>query len=314
MKLVFVLLMCAVQLGLAQGWQQVGPDSVHWQGVYRLNARWDGPGSFFLAASTWNGVPIYSSTAARRWNYVLKNIPESIISPWVDYLDLWFSPFEPDSVFIGFDVIYVEGSPRIGKFSFPIPYPPYYGSHSRIGGQCWFGPLTMVFPPTSDSVIYATACGVHRSADRGRTWQELQAEPYFSFSNMIGCDRVNPSIAYRALSRWDRRGLFRTTNRGATWDSIYADVPSRGERAAAEVVAHADTILLSLNPFDTLGARGILRSTNAGVSWSQVYSAGRIAALALSQHGIVFGAGERGVIKSNDFGVTWFPHNNGLPT
>lgn len=303
----------------AQGWELVGPDSVNWRYIQRVTGRFSPSGSYELAAATYGGILTYSSGGL--WDYVtLRNIPGGIIIQQVDYLDLEFPPWETDSVFIGYSVYNTEGSPRYIKHPWPVLYSPGPGSSGFVGGECWITPMSVVFPPSSDSTIYLSVCGLRRSSDRGVTWVNLDSTWVFSNADVKAVDFHDMSIVYKTDGEFfDDISLFKSTNEGDTWIPILSQLPSLPFlNRAVSLVAFGDTLVVGIRSWwtDTTSTKGILRSSNGGATWQHVYDAGRIADIQASQNTFpaIFAAGEEGVLRSTDYGLTWEIFNNGLPT
>ena len=311
MKRSFFVLVMLGQVALGQGWQQLGPDSVNWRESYYLTGRWLPNSTFHLAASTSNGVAIYSN--AGTWNYALRHIPETIVNNGVSYALLEFSPWEPDSCFVGHYIAYTEADLHIRKVRFPPQFPPVGGG---AGGSCWLGPLSVVFPPNNDSIVFVGVCGIQKSTDRGLTWQNVMLESPWGLSRLVGVDRSDPHILYRATEEWSSRVLYRSTDSGVSWDSLFSPLSlSAYYGRSNNLIAHGDTILLGMRsyPSDTSGTGAIVRSTNGGTTWSITYNQGRILGLT-SAALATYAAATAGIIRSTDWGLTWAPFNNALPT
>jgi hypothetical protein len=316
MKRSFFTLLILSQVALGQGWQQLGPDSLNWREAYHLTGRWLSDSSFHLAASTSAGIAVYSSLGT--WDYTLRHIPESIFNNGISYALLEFSPWEPDSCFVGHYIAYTEADLHITKTAFPPAYPPVGGG---ARGPCWGGPLSVAIPPNNDSVVFAGVCGIQRSSDRGLTWDTLSFEGLIAESRLIGVDESNSQAVFRAAESWSRPNgvLYRSTDSGASWDSLFSGLPrSTYYSFASQVVAQGDTILLGMRsyPSDTSSAGSIVRSIDGGTTWSQTFNQGRVLGLAnrSSMPGDIYAAASLGILHSADWGLTWTPFNNALPT
>jgi hypothetical protein len=314
MKYSLMILAVVSQLAAGQGWQQFGPDSVNWRVAYYLTGRWLSNSTFHLAVSTSEGVAIYTGSAT--WNYTLRHIPEGIANNGVSYAFLEFSPWEANACFVGHYIAYVEADLHITKVSFPPSFAPVGGG---AHGPCWLGPLSLAIPPNNDSAVFAGLCGIQKSTDRGATWQSVLLESPVGTSRLVAVDASNPNIAYRCTEHSSNNALYRSTNSGARWDSLFAPLPSAGYSGrSANVVAHGDTILLGMRsyPSDTSSTGAIMRSLNGGVTWSPVYTEGRVMGLAPSGRSpsVSSAAVTAGIIQSTDWGSTWTTFNNGLPT
>jgi hypothetical protein len=154
-------------------------------------------------------------------------------------------------------------------------------------------------------------------------WDTISGHSYAgSFSLLLALNKTRGHVFYKSDSPSYRAVLFRSTNRGRNWDSLFTANAQYFQYGNAEspysVVAAGDTILVGVRSAvgDTLRSIGIFRSSNDGATWSHVYSNGRIAGIVESQHqpGTLYAAGEEGIIRSTNFGLTWQPYNNALPT
>lgn len=208
------------QVAAGQGWQQLGPDSVNWQQAFHLTGRWLRDSTFHLAASTSQGVAVYASSGM--WNYTLRHLPETIMNNGVSYALLEFSPWEPDSCFVGHYIAYTEADLHVTKVPFPPQWPPVGGG---AGGDCWLGPLSVAIPRNNDSMVFAGVCGIQKSTDRGHTWQDIMLESPWGLSRLVGVDESNPLILYRATENWSHRVLYRSTDGGMEWDSLFSPLP-----------------------------------------------------------------------------------------
>ncbi len=133
----------------------------------------------------------------------------------------------------------------------------------------------------------STGDGVYKSIDAGATWTHVGLEK----TKQIGRVVVHPSdanVVYVAAlgSRWgpsDDRGVYRTTDGGATWQRILFVSPSAG---ASEVVMDpTNPRLLYATFWDFERTPWSIRSGGVG----------------------------SGIWKSSDGGDTWMPLTNGLP-
>jgi photosystem II stability/assembly factor-like uncharacterized protein len=124
--------------------------------------------------------------------------------------------------------------------------------------------------------------GVYKSVDAGKTWRNVGLED----SQTIGAIRIhpkNPDIAYVAAlgHLWgpnDMRGIYRTTDGGATWKQVF----TRGRDAGAVDLAmdpsnprvlYAGFWQVRRNPyhFDSGGpGSGLFKSTDGGDTWTDI--------------------------------------------
>ena len=139
--------------------------------------------------------------------------------------------------------------------------------------------------------------GVYRSTDGGGTWKNVGLKESRSINRII-VDPKNPNTAFVAAqgNLWadgGERGLFRTTDGGATWKLVLqAPAPHNSTTGCTDVVFDAN------NPQTIYAALYARRRT----PWSFSY-------------GVTLTAGDDvgGIFKSTDGGNTWKKLGGGLP-
>ncbi len=170
--------------------------------------------------------------------------------------------------------------------------------------------------------------GVYRSIDGGRTWHHLGLDT----TRHIGRIRVHPDdpdIAYVAApgNLWKAdatRGVFKTTDGGATWEKVLFIDEDTGVIDLAMDPGHPDILYAAAYQrrrrtwgFNGGGpGSGIYKTTDGGVSWTALTRGlpdgdkGRIGlALAPSNPNVLYAtiehAKEPGTYRSNDGGASW---------
>jgi hypothetical protein len=307
-----LILISASQL-FAQGWQFVGPDSTNWQNVRRVSGKWGSPTSYRLAASS-PGKGIAMMQSVTQWTYPFRDWYNEFWGTGTGYAYFEFSRWEDTLGFIGYANMYVEPAFYIQRTG-PMPSQP-----TQSG--CWVTPLSIVFPPNSDSVVFASVCGIHRSSNRGRTWDTVSGYSWsISHSQLLAINETAGNIFYKSDRTTSYRfALYRSTNRGRAWDSIFTSNISYVYNAESPytMLAVGDTLNVGVrsHPNDTSRAVGIFRSTNGGRTWLHPYANNRVVGIVKSQVSLstLFAASEEGILKSTDFGATWTIYNNALPT
>jgi photosystem II stability/assembly factor-like uncharacterized protein len=154
--------------------------------------------------------------------------------------------------------------------------------------------------------------GIWRSNDGGQTWQ-----PASHGLSDLGVTRlaVSPDFARDGtLFALSKRGVFRSSDRGATWVAL-AD---RYAPLLTDLTVNFSAIALSPNfALDNtmlIGhTSGLWRSADRGETWSIVNSGSAAARLAYAPDGaIVLALNYDGVHRSDDGGLTWRLVNDGL--
>jgi photosystem II stability/assembly factor-like uncharacterized protein len=117
-------------------------------------------------------------------------------------------------------------------------------------------------------------------------------------------------------------GIFKTTDGGTTWTSIFDAVPTLSMGAMAIDLAHPDTLYAGTGEANSAGfsyfGSGLYRSTDAGVSWTHLcltetqfiarvvidpYNPSSIWVAAMGE--LFVSNSERGIYHSTDAGTTW---------
>ena len=169
--------------------------------------------------------------------------------------------------------------------------------------------------------------GIYKTKDGGDNWQ-LMGLPKSERIGKIVIDPKNSDVVYVAVlgALWNAsedRGLYKTTDGGATWKKIlYVDADTGCTDVVIDPqetsIVYASTWQFRRYPwkFESGGAgSGIHRSTDGGATWEQVKEGlpqeklGRIAlALAAGRPGTVYAAVEStksGFYRSDDAGRSW---------
>lgn len=154
--------------------------------------------------------------------------------------------------------------------------------------------------------------GIWRSADGGQTWQPAaHGLADLSVTRLV----VSPDFARDGtLYALSQRGVFRSTDRGATWTSLadrYAPLlkdltVSFSALAVSPNFARDNTVLIG-------HSSGQWRSTDRGETWTKIEGGPPATRLTYTPNGsIVFAVNYDGVQRSTDGGLTWQLFNDGL--
>jgi photosystem II stability/assembly factor-like uncharacterized protein len=195
--------------------------------------------------------------------------------------------------------------------------------------------------PSNPKVIYvgtgesdirsdlASGDGVYKSTDAGATWTNIGLKDTRQISKIV-IDPTNPDIVYvgalgHAYGPNDERGVYKSTDGGATWKRVLNQGPELGVADLA-IAAGKPTVLFATlwnahrPPWSTyapvLGkGSGLYRSQDAGETWQQVTghglpdSAWGRAGVAVSSEGhrvyALIEAKQSGLYVSDDGGTNW---------
>ncbi len=127
--------------------------------------------------------------------------------------------------------------------------------------------------------------GIYKSTDGGKTFQHMGLESTHQIAE-IATHPSNPDIAYIAAvgHLWGYsggRGLFKTTDGGATWQKLSNGLPDDGKTGCTEIIMHPENPnilfagfyqrLRQPASFVSGGENGgLFKSTDAGDSWQRV--------------------------------------------
>ena len=171
--------------------------------------------------------------------------------------------------------------------------------------------------------------GVYKTTDAGKTWAHVGL-PNSRHIPRIRIHPKNPDIVYAAVlgdlyKSTDERGVYRSTNGGATWERILF---ANSDAGAVELIMdptnprilYASTWHVRRTPYSLIsGGEGsdLWKSTDGGDSWKKISSNPGFAEGPLGIIGIAVAASrpdriyaiteapEGGVFRSDDAGATW---------
>lgn len=204
-----------------------------------------------------------------------------------------------------------------------------------FGGLCAHH---VVSDPSDASRLWCgiSAVGVFQSEDGGATWsvrnegvtRVIEDEVHADIGACVHAIVADPDDPER-IWRQDHRGMYRTANGGATWESIQEGLPST---FGFPLVMHAPTKALFCCPlesdefrFPVDGALRVYRSTDAGDSWQScgeglpgafAYTAVLRSAMATDGDdpgGVYLGTTGGAVYASRDLGERWTRLEGSLP-
>jgi photosystem II stability/assembly factor-like uncharacterized protein len=174
--------------------------------------------------------------------------------------------------------------------------------------------------PNNAAILYAcTPAGqLWKSTNAGVAWSVISnGIPATGVTN-VAIDPTNGNILYaltgdadQALYHPSSRGLYKSTNGGATWSPTGLNYTSNGTLLCNVLVLPTNTNVIIVG-----GTNGIWRSTNGGTNFTQVATASiRELCFNPTKSATVFAASKSGAVllRSYDAGVTWTQMTTGLP-
>jgi photosystem II stability/assembly factor-like uncharacterized protein len=200
----------------------------------------------------------------------------------------------------------------------------------------------LAIAPSDPKVIYAgtgesdirsdlsSGDGVYKSGDGGRTWKNVGLRDSRQISRIV-IDPANANIVYvgvlgHAYGPSPERGVYKSTDGGATWQHVLDKGPDVGIADMAIATAKPNVLFAATwnahrSPWSTYAplegpGSGIYRSTDSGATWTQLTGHelpagnwGRVG-VALSPDGtrvyaVIDDAKQSGLYRSDDGGDTW---------
>ncbi|MBI5474181.1 MAG: T9SS type A sorting domain-containing protein [Ignavibacteriae bacterium] len=218
----------------------------------------------------------------------------------------------------------VSWSP-IGPRGISSIWPPAWGELSgRVRG--------VAVHPTDPNIAYigAAAGGLWKTTNGGTSWSVLSEAFAINTFGAIAIDPNNPNVVYAGtgevmasfnLQNLDGRGLYKSTNGGATWTQITNGFGAQTHFGMIAVNPNNSNIVIAClgSGYSFIGSlqnEGVWRSTDAGTTWGKVINVDN--AFDVVFHPTIAGkvyaaAGNgAGVFVSTDHGATWTTANNGL--
>ncbi len=186
--------------------------------------------------------------------------------------------------------------------------------------------------PTNPDIVYigAASGGLWKTTNGGTSWSDLSQDFATSAFGAIAIDPSNPNVVYAGtgeaidgfnMNLYDGRGLFKSTNAGATWTQITNGFGLTTHFGAIAVCPTNPNIVLAClasgySLIGSLSNEGIWRSTDAGVTWTRVVNVGNAFDVVFHPtipFRVFAAAGGGAVYRSDDFGATWSLSNTGIP-
>ncbi len=179
--------------------------------------------------------------------------------------------------------------------------------------------------------IGAAAGGLWKTTNGGTSWSVLSDDFAINTFGAIAIDPNNPNVVYAGtgesigsfnLQNLDGRGLYKSTNDGATWTQITNGFGAQTHFGMIAVNPNNSNIVIAClgSGYSFLGNlqnEGVWRSVDAGTTWSKVINVDNAFDVVFhpSVVGKVYAAAGSGagVFVSTDHGATWTTTNTGLP-
>ncbi len=180
------------------------------------------------------------------------------------------------------------------------------GIYYREGAGEWthFGPRILGIgsiaaePARPDHLLIASADGVIRTTDGGRTWRKTTGWNVVDVRS-IAFDPLNPRQVY-AATQW---GPIRSSDSGATWQPAHAGLAKLYTQTVVADRARSGRVLIGAED-------GVYVSTDAAQTWRRAASSPDTTVLRLAQSAadaslLLAGTQHRGAWLSRDGGDTW---------
>ncbi|MDQ3243604.1 MAG: hypothetical protein M3Q09_07760, partial [Gemmatimonadota bacterium] len=146
-------------------------------------------------------------------------------------------------------------------------------------------------------------------------WKLSEFQPNIPNGGRANTITVNPANNDQIIVASETGGLFKSTNRGVTWEHLNG-LPEFSTSAVAYVPADPNVVIVTTTEDTRVNnGGGIWRSTNGGFSWTQLPGPpvppgipARLSAFEISMapdNGKIYVGTEYGVSISNDRGLTW---------
>jgi photosystem II stability/assembly factor-like uncharacterized protein len=191
---------------------------------------------------------------------------------------------------------------------------------------------SVVYVGTGEADIRSQICfgdGVYKSTDAGKTWKNVGLRDTRQIAKIL-VDPRNPDVVYVAALGHvygpnPERGVFRSTNGGATWQKVLFTTPEVGAVDLAWDPANTKVMFATMwngrrPPWSVYAAiegpgSGLWKSVDGGGHWDQVAGHGlpdaqwRRSGVAVAAGGkrvyVVIDATGGGLFRSDDGGETW---------
>ena len=203
------------------------------------------------------------------------------------------------------------------QWSFIGPAQTTGGRWNNVGGRV----SSIIVHPNNPNTVFVGGAqgGVWRTTDNGASWTPLTDNQVSLAMGALAFDPTNPNIIYAgtgeqhfSLDSYYGNGVLKTTDGGASWNLLGADVFVRQTISRVLVSQGNSQVVFAA------ADRGLYRSTNGGANWTRVLAgststATDIVAAPGASNTLYAGIYSDGVYKSTDGGANWTKLTAGLP-
>lgn len=215
-------------------------------------------------------------------------------------------------------------------------------THTAAGPNTWTlnlsgaGPIwSILINPFYQQIMYAASNtgGIYKSTDGGTGWVPVNTGLLNLSIQAAAMSNNNPDVIYCGTApTGSYRGVFKTTNAGATWLLLPVNgitETSIGIQAIAVDPTNQNIVFISVyDPNAGDAVNGLYKTTNGGTSWLPLTSGIGVTKNFLSiainpfNHLVVYAGTttssshpteQARIYRSNDGGANWFNISNGLP-
>lgn len=121
-------------------------------------------------------------------------------------------------------------------------------------------------PGNPNSLLAASNVALFRSTDGGNTWSVVVA----GYATDLAIDPVNPDNQYAVVSNFSAAGVYKSTDRGASWTRKALPVTRFG-RASLALCRNLPLTLVCMAE-SSMTLQAVLKSTDGGETWSAITS------------------------------------------
>jgi photosystem II stability/assembly factor-like uncharacterized protein len=169
-------------------------------------------------------------------------------------------------------------------------------------------PSQITYDPKNANVFWESGIynsfGIYQTRDGGKTFTHLGNAKHNDFVSVDFSDPQRRTLL--AGGHEQPRTVWKSTDGGATWTNIGANLPAGTKFSTHPIFIDANTYLVNASGWGK-GTGGVYRTTNAGATWTQVSHLEANGAPLRASDGSLYWLlmFDRGIIRSTDQGQTW---------